>query len=151
MQNIRYIYWQNGDFWLGHLEEYPDCLTQGTSLDDLKEHLLDLYKDLSSGVIPGVRSAAKPQSKELNHGFHEFRIPHQGRAQKRIGTEVNEGNEVESFLRFLLFSPCTLELNTVASLSAYGAAQFYHIEVPTDEVNAASELLRAFDDSTRAD
>ena len=53
MQNIRYIYWQNGDFWLGHLEEYPDYLTQGTSLDDLKEHLLDLYKDLRSGVIPG--------------------------------------------------------------------------------------------------
>ena len=46
MQNIRYIYWQNGDFWLGHLEEYPDYLTQGTSLEDLKVHLLDLYKDL---------------------------------------------------------------------------------------------------------
>jgi hypothetical protein len=48
MQNIRYIYWQNGDVWLGHLEEYPDYMTQGTSLEDLKEHLLDLYQDLTS-------------------------------------------------------------------------------------------------------
>ena len=41
--------------WLGYLDEYPDYMTQGTSLDDLKEHLLDLYKDLSSGAIPNVR------------------------------------------------------------------------------------------------
>jgi len=51
-------------------------------------------------------------------------------------------------LRSAGFHP--LELNTAASLSAYGAEQFYHIEVPTDEVNAARELLRSFDDSTRA-
>ena len=31
----------------------------GTTLDDLKEHLLDLYKDLSSGAIPGVRKVAE--------------------------------------------------------------------------------------------
>jgi hypothetical protein len=41
--------------WLGYLEQYPDYMTQGTSLENLKEHLLDLYKDLSSGVIPNVR------------------------------------------------------------------------------------------------
>jgi hypothetical protein len=34
-------------------------MTQGTSLDDLKEHLLDLYKDLSSGIIPNVRQHAE--------------------------------------------------------------------------------------------
>ena len=35
MQSIRYAYWQDGDAWLGHLEEYPDYLTQGESLADL--------------------------------------------------------------------------------------------------------------------
>jgi hypothetical protein len=59
MQNIRYVYWQDGGFWLGHLAEHPDYLTQGTSLDDLKEHLLDLYGDLSGGGIPGVRKPAE--------------------------------------------------------------------------------------------
>ncbi len=46
MQSIRYVYWQDGDAWLGHLEEYPDYLTQGESLADLEEHLRDLHKDL---------------------------------------------------------------------------------------------------------
>lgn len=34
-------------------------MTQGTSLQDLKEHLLDLHQDLSSGVIPCVRQHAE--------------------------------------------------------------------------------------------
>ena len=41
--------------WLGYLDQYPDYMTQGVSLDDLREHLLDLYNDLSSGLIPNVR------------------------------------------------------------------------------------------------
>ena len=49
------IVWQDDDAWLGYLQEYPDYWTQGDSLDDLKEHLRDLHKDLTSGAIPGVR------------------------------------------------------------------------------------------------
>jgi len=45
--------------WLGHLDRYPDYMTQGMSLDDLREHLLDLYKDLSAGKIPSVRQHAE--------------------------------------------------------------------------------------------
>jgi hypothetical protein len=41
--------------WLGYLDEFPEYVTQGVSLDDLKEHLLDLYRDLSSGSIPAAR------------------------------------------------------------------------------------------------
>ncbi|HZM01447.1 MAG TPA: hypothetical protein VFC44_00360 [Candidatus Saccharimonadales bacterium] len=59
MQGIRYVYWQDGEAWLGHLEEYPDYLTQGQSLSDLEEHLRDLHKDLSSEVIPSVRKLAE--------------------------------------------------------------------------------------------
>jgi predicted RNase H-like HicB family nuclease len=55
MQSIRYVYWQDGDAWLGYLEESPDYMTQGQSLADLEEHLRDLLKDLSSGAIPSVR------------------------------------------------------------------------------------------------
>jgi predicted RNase H-like HicB family nuclease len=50
-----FTYWQDGEKWLGYLDQYPDYMTQGTSLEDLKDHLLDLYKDLSTGVIPNVR------------------------------------------------------------------------------------------------
>jgi predicted RNase H-like HicB family nuclease len=55
MRNVKYIYWQDGSDWLGYLEGYPDYATQGSSLEDLKEHLTDLYADLTGGEIPGVR------------------------------------------------------------------------------------------------
>jgi predicted RNase H-like HicB family nuclease len=50
-----YKYWQEEDFWLGYLEEYPDYMTQGTSLEELKENLADLYKELSDGKISSIR------------------------------------------------------------------------------------------------
>ena len=59
MRSPGFTYWQDGDFWLGHLDEYPDYVTQGTSLDDLKAHLLDLYRDLSDGLIPAARRHAE--------------------------------------------------------------------------------------------
>ena len=55
----RYVYWQTEAYWLGYFEEFPDSLTQGESLSDLEEHLKDLYQDLTSGVIPGVRRVAE--------------------------------------------------------------------------------------------
>ncbi len=47
--------WQEGDAFLGYLLDYPDYWTQGESLDDLKDHLADLYRDLTSGELPGIR------------------------------------------------------------------------------------------------
>lgn len=46
MQAADIVVWKEGDAWLGYLQEYPDCWTQGDSLDDLKEHLLDIRADL---------------------------------------------------------------------------------------------------------
>jgi len=61
MNSVRYVYWQEEDMWLGHLEEYPDYMTQGETLEELKENLKDIYRDLSSGVIPHVRHVAELQ------------------------------------------------------------------------------------------
>ena len=55
MTSAGFTYWEDQGMWLGYLDEFPDYLTQGTSLADLKEHLLDLYTDLTSGAVPGVR------------------------------------------------------------------------------------------------
>jgi len=55
MQRVNIIYWEEEGDWIGYLQEYPDYWTQGETLDDLKAHLQDLYKDLTSGEIPGVR------------------------------------------------------------------------------------------------
>ena len=61
MINVRYVYWQDGDTWLGYVQEFPDYLTQGESLQDLEEHLRDLYEELTSGRIPAVRRVAELQ------------------------------------------------------------------------------------------
>ena len=44
---------------LGYFEEFPDYMTQGESLAELEENLRDLYKDLTSGDIPGIRKVAE--------------------------------------------------------------------------------------------
>ena len=55
MNKVKCIYWQEDAGWLGYLEEYPDYWTQGETLDDLIEHLRDLYQDIAGGQIPGIR------------------------------------------------------------------------------------------------
>jgi hypothetical protein len=56
---VKFIHWQEGDAWIGYLEEYPDYWTQGETLDDLKEHLRDLHHDLTSGVLTGIRKVGE--------------------------------------------------------------------------------------------
>jgi hypothetical protein len=45
--------------WLGYLEEFPDYMTQGEDLDELKENLKDIYAELNSGALPIVRRVAE--------------------------------------------------------------------------------------------
>jgi predicted RNase H-like HicB family nuclease len=59
IKDPKYIYWQEGDIWLGHLEEFPDYITQGETLEDLQENLKDIYAELTSGRIQGVRRMAE--------------------------------------------------------------------------------------------
>jgi len=56
---ISFTYWQDGERWLGYLDEFPDYATEGESFDDLKEHLVDLHHDLAGGFIPHVRRRAE--------------------------------------------------------------------------------------------
>jgi hypothetical protein len=55
MQVTKIVYWEESGTWLGYLQDYPDYWTQGETLDDLREHLRDLHRDLSSGRIPGIQ------------------------------------------------------------------------------------------------
>jgi hypothetical protein len=55
LETLKFVYYQENEFWVGWLEEYPDYRTQGISLDELKDNLRDIYQELSSGKIPHVR------------------------------------------------------------------------------------------------
>jgi len=55
MRTLKYTFWQDEEFFLGYLNDYPDYVTQGYSKDELLEHLKDLLKDLESGEVPYIR------------------------------------------------------------------------------------------------
>ena len=55
MVKVKFVHWQEEDAWIGYLADYPDYWTQGQTLEDLKEHLKDLYHDMTQGQIPGIR------------------------------------------------------------------------------------------------
>jgi predicted RNase H-like HicB family nuclease len=55
MQPVNIVHWEEEGAWLGYLQECPDYWTQGETLEDLEEHLRDLYQDITSGQIPEIR------------------------------------------------------------------------------------------------
>ena len=55
MKTIKFTYWQDGDYYLGFLNDYPDYQTQGMSKEELVSNLRSLLADLESGEAPHVR------------------------------------------------------------------------------------------------
>ena len=55
----RYVFWEDDGVWLGYLEEYPDYMTQGISLEELKNNLKDIYNELTSGSLPCIHQVAE--------------------------------------------------------------------------------------------
>ena len=59
MEKRNFVYYKEDDMYVGYLEEFPDYMTQGETLEELKENLVDIYKELTSGNIPCVRRVAE--------------------------------------------------------------------------------------------
>lgn len=59
METKRFIYYEESGIFVGWFEEYPDYRTQGLSLDELRENLLELHKDLTFGKIPCIRKVGE--------------------------------------------------------------------------------------------
>ena len=55
MRTLKYTFWQDGEFFLGYLNDYPDYQTQAYSKEELIDNLKDLLTDLESGDIPSVK------------------------------------------------------------------------------------------------
>jgi predicted RNase H-like HicB family nuclease len=55
----KYTYWKDEDMWLGYFDEFPDYWTQGETEAELKENLIDIYRELTSGQIPNIRRVAE--------------------------------------------------------------------------------------------
>jgi predicted RNase H-like HicB family nuclease len=46
------IYWKSGKWWLGKLKEHPEIMTQGKTLKELEENIIDAYKMLLMEDVP---------------------------------------------------------------------------------------------------
>lgn len=55
MRTLEYTFWQDGDFFIGHLNDFPDYETQAYSKDELIDNLKDLLIDLESKEVPFIK------------------------------------------------------------------------------------------------
>ena len=55
MRTTKYTIWQDGEFFIGFWNEYPDYQTQAYSKEELLENLKSVLEDLESGEVPYVR------------------------------------------------------------------------------------------------
>ena len=55
MKTVKFTSWQDGEFFIGFLNEYPDYQTQGLGKEELVENLKDLLIDFESNQVPYIR------------------------------------------------------------------------------------------------
>ena len=55
MRTLKYTFWQDGDYFLGYLNDYPDYQTQGASKEELIENLKGILTDIESEEVPYIR------------------------------------------------------------------------------------------------
>jgi predicted RNase H-like HicB family nuclease len=55
MKRVEYTFWQDNEFFIGYLNNYPEYQTQGYSKEELLENLRDLLKDFESGEVPFIK------------------------------------------------------------------------------------------------
>ena len=55
MKTVKFTYWQDGGYYLGFLNDYPDYHTQAMSKEELVSNLKELLTDVESGEVPYVR------------------------------------------------------------------------------------------------
>ena len=55
MRKLEYTFWKDGEFYIGHLNNYPDYESQGYSKEELIQNLTDLLIDLEGDNVPYLR------------------------------------------------------------------------------------------------
>jgi hypothetical protein len=55
MKALKYTYWQDGELYIGYLNDFPDYETQAASKAGLVENLKSLLLDIDSGDVPYIR------------------------------------------------------------------------------------------------
>jgi hypothetical protein len=61
MRTLKYTHWQDGEFYIGFLNDFPDYETQAESKAGLAENLKSLLLDIDSGEVPYIRFTGELQ------------------------------------------------------------------------------------------
>ncbi len=69
MKTVQYTFWQDGEFFLGYLNEFPEYETQGYSKEELLENLKELFVDIKSGEVPYIRKVEEMAIAEWEGGI----------------------------------------------------------------------------------
>jgi len=49
---LQMFYKKKGGWYIGHIQEYPAYESQGSSLDELRENLIEIFNDINNGWVP---------------------------------------------------------------------------------------------------
>ena len=49
---LNIVYKKEKEWFIGHIQEYPDYESQGKTVDELKENLIEIYNDINQGLVP---------------------------------------------------------------------------------------------------
>ena len=49
---LNIVYKKEKEWFIGHIQEYPDYESQGKALDELKDNLIEIYNDINKGLVP---------------------------------------------------------------------------------------------------
>jgi len=52
---IQIVYKEENGWFVGHLQQYPDYESQGKTLGELRENLIEIYDDISKGLVPNAK------------------------------------------------------------------------------------------------
>lgn len=49
---INIVYKKEKEWFVGHVQEYPEYESQGKTLEELKSNLMEIYGDITKGLVP---------------------------------------------------------------------------------------------------
>jgi predicted RNase H-like HicB family nuclease len=49
---INIVYKEEQGWFVGHIQEYPDYESQGKTLEELRDNLIEVYDDIRKGLVP---------------------------------------------------------------------------------------------------
>ena len=49
---INIVYKEQEGWFVGHIQEYPDYESQGKTLEELRDNLIEIHKDITKGLVP---------------------------------------------------------------------------------------------------